>query len=116
MQYSGPFSNVLHDTTVQCSPLEINIFQPPQGQTCGEFAGPFLSTGFGALYNPKATANCQYCRYSTGDEYLKTLDISWNDRWRNFGFMWAYVCFNIGMIILITFIPRFLRQVRKRRP
>jgi ATP-binding cassette subfamily G (WHITE) protein 2 (SNQ2) len=71
--------------------------------------------GFGDLYNPQATSNCQYCRYSTGDEYLKTLDISWNDRWRNFGFMWAYVCFNVGMIVLVTYIPRAVRKMKKRR-
>ena len=112
---SGLFSNVLHDTTVRCNQVEVNIFQPPQGKTCGQFAGPFLSMGSGALYNPQDTANCQYCRYSTGDEYLKTLNINWKDRWRNFGFMWAYVCFNLGMIVLATYIPRGIRQIKKKR-
>jgi ABC-type multidrug transport system permease subunit len=106
-------SNVLHDTVVTCTPLETNIFQPPQGQTCGQFLGPFLKIGFGALYNPNATANCEYCRYSTGDQYLVTLDYNWGDRWRNFGLIWVYVFFNLGMLLLVMGVPRVLRQRRK---
>jgi ABC-type multidrug transport system permease subunit len=107
---SGLFSNVIHNTTVKCSSLEINVFQPPVGQSCGKFAGPFLSFGIGALYNPNATSNCKYCRFSTGDQYLKTLDFNWSHRWRNFGFMWAYILFNVGMLCFVTWIPRELRK------
>ena len=112
----GLFSNVIHDTTVVCSPLEINVFQPPAGNTCGQFAGPFLSFGIGALYNPNATSDCQYCRFSTGDEYLRTLDFDWSHRWRNIGFMWLYVLFNVGMMCFVTWLPRMLmgRAVRRR--
>jgi ABC-type multidrug transport system permease subunit len=111
----GLFSNVIHDTAVTCAPLEINIFQPPAGQTCGQFAGPFVSFGIGALYNPNATKNCEYCRFSTGDQYLKTLDMNWSHRWRNFGFLWVYVLFNIGMMCFVTWLPRQLRRRAARR-
>jgi ATP-binding cassette, subfamily G (WHITE), member 2, SNQ2 len=80
-------SNVIHNTTVTCNRLEINIFQPPLGKTCGQLAGPFLSFGIGALYNQNATANCEYCRFSTWDQYLKMLNFSWSHRWRILGFM-----------------------------
>jgi ABC-type multidrug transport system permease subunit len=29
-----------------------------------------------------------------GDQYLQTLDIRYNDRWRNFGIFLAYTAFN----------------------
>ncbi len=107
---SGLFSNVIHDTAVTCTSLETNIFQPPAGKTCSQFAGPFISFGIGALYNPNATSNCEYCRFSTGDQYLKTLDMNWSHRWRNFGLMWVYVLFNVGMLCFVTWIPRVLRK------
>jgi len=113
--HSGLLSNVLHDTVVTCTALETNIFQPPAGQTCGQFLGPFLKIGFGALYNPNATTNCEYCRYSTGDQYLATLDYNWGDRWRNFGLIWVYVFFNLGMLLLVAGIPRVLRKRRNGR-
>ncbi|KAE8443953.1 hypothetical protein EG329_001177 [Mollisiaceae sp. DMI_Dod_QoI] len=98
----GLFSNTIHLTTVHCTPSEINLFQPPPNTTCGTFTAPFLLYGSGALYNPSATKDCQYCRYSTGDQYLGTLDMRWGARWRNFAVMWAYVGFNLGGLLLVA--------------
>jgi ABC-type multidrug transport system permease subunit len=84
----GLFSNALHQTTVICTQPEINIFQPPTNTTCGAFIAPFLTYASGAVYNPKSMTDCEYCRYSTGDQYLGTLDMGWGARWRNFGVMW----------------------------
>ncbi|KUJ23287.1 uncharacterized protein LY89DRAFT_777066 [Mollisia scopiformis] len=111
----GLFSNILHLTTVTCSPSEINIFQPPANKTCGSFIAPFLTYGAGAIYNPSATKDCEYCRYGTGDEYLGTLDMSWGGRWRNFGVLWVYVVFNVGALLLVTGIPRWVRGWRGAR-
>lgn len=76
---------------------------------------PFLTYGPGALYNPSATKDCQYCRYSAGDQYLKLLDMSWNDKWRNFGLMWVYCVFNVGAMVVVVGGPRVLRTWRRRR-
>lgn len=110
----GLFSNELHQTTVTCSQAEINIFQPPTNATCGSFIAPFLSYASGAIYNPKATSDCEYCRYSTGDQYLGTLDMGWGSRWRNFGVMWVYVFFNVGILLLVTGLPRLLKGRKQR--
>jgi ABC-type multidrug transport system permease subunit len=117
---SGLLSNVLHNVRVICSPTEINIFQPPSNTTCSSFLDPFLAYAPGALYNPTATENCEYCRYGTGDEYLKTLAVGWSGRWRDFGVLWAYVAFNVGLLLLLTGLPRWDKGIkgaaeRKRR-
>lgn len=39
------------------------------GQTCAEYAGPFLATAVGYLANGNATSNCGYCAMSNGGEY-----------------------------------------------
>ncbi|CAI4750917.1 ASG_G0047570.mRNA.1.CDS.1 [Saccharomyces cerevisiae] len=62
-------------------------FQPPVGQTCGEFTKPFFEFGTGYIANPDATADCAYCQYKVGDEYLARINASFSYLWRNFGFI-----------------------------
>ncbi|KAL7265866.1 ATP-binding cassette transporter snq2, partial [Rhizina undulata] len=60
---SGLMSKVIHDVPIICAPLEINILQPPANETCASYIAQFLdTTEMGKVYNPDATANCQYCR------------------------------------------------------
>ncbi|KAH8684346.1 putative ABC multidrug transporter [Tricladium varicosporioides] len=110
----GLFTTVLHNTTVTCTSRELNILQPPSAMSCGQFMTPFLSLGIGTIYNPNATSDCEFCRYKDGDQYLKGLSMSWDHRWRDFGFMWAYVAFNVGMILVVAWLPRWLRGEREK--
>lgn len=116
----GYVSNALHGTVVVCKPEEINVFQPPSGQTCLEYAGPFTRIG-GTILNPDATSDCQYCRFANGDQYLATRNMDFNDHWRNLGIMVAYVAFNTGVAFLFfylakvaTFDLRRLRFLRRK--
>jgi len=92
----GLVANSLSGTTVTCAQSELNIFNPPVGQTCESFAGTFVKFS-GTLLNPDATSACEYCRYSVGDQYLQTVNMSFDDHWRNFGFMCVYVVFNAAV-------------------
>lgn len=56
----------------------------------------------GYLNNPATTGECEYCQYSTGDQYTATLNVYWGHRWRNYGIFWAYVLFNIMIIFVFT--------------
>ncbi|SCU81027.1 LANO_0B01794g1_1 [Lachancea nothofagi CBS 11611] len=92
---------VLHDKPVICSSDEMSYLNPPAGQTCGEYMKDFLSTASGYIYNPDATENCGYCVFKVGDDYLSQIGASYSNIWRNFGFYWVYIIFNIfGMITL----------------
>ena len=90
----------MHDVPVQCTVAETNVFQPPQGQTCGEYAGAFANASMATLYNPDANQDCQFCQFAVADVYLGALNMSYDDRWRNFGFLIVYTAFNVAVFTL----------------
>lgn len=76
-------STELHELKIQCLPREYNIFDPPSGQTCVQWAGDFIAIAGGYLENPSATAQCLYCKYKTGDEFYTNLGVSFSTRGRD---------------------------------
>jgi ATP-binding cassette, subfamily G (WHITE), member 2, SNQ2 len=54
----------LHDRPVVCAPSELNHFNAPAGQTCGEYMNEFFTVGKGNGYIvDNATSACSYCAY-----------------------------------------------------
>lgn len=78
----GMLAACLDGAKVQCAPEETAVFNAPPGQTCQEYAGPFAEQAGGYLLNGDATSACQYCPYSSGNQYLETLNISADEKWR----------------------------------
>ncbi|KAK0614906.1 ABC-2 type transporter-domain-containing protein [Bombardia bombarda] len=67
----------LWDAEINCNDLEFAIFDPPNSTTCGEYLTAYMQ-GLGAssnLINPNATASCRVCQYSSGSDYLKTINL-----------------------------------------
>ena len=82
---------------VHCAKNELANFDPPSGQTCGEYLSRYLQGGApGQLYNPKATSQCEYCPLSSADQFLAGSNIHPSDGWRNFGIGFAYIIFNVS--------------------
>lgn len=79
----GMLAATLDGVPVQCAPSETARFDVPQNQTCQSYAGEFARTAGGYLLNPDATSDCQYCPYSSGNQYLTTLNINSDDKWRS---------------------------------
>ncbi|CAG8950647.1 hypothetical protein HYFRA_00002856 [Hymenoscyphus fraxineus] len=105
----GVLSATLPGTQIQCSPTEAAYFNPPPNQTCGTYARDFLTqVGQGYLINPEDTANCGYCQYRDGNEYMRTLNIEPSDKWRYFGIFLAF-CFTNWMLVYF-----FIYTVRVR--
>jgi ATP-binding cassette subfamily G (WHITE) protein 2 (PDR) len=102
----GIASTQLHGRAVECSSTETSIFNPPSGQTCGDYLADYLSVAPGQLQNPNATADCRYCSLSNGDQFLAGSNIYYTERWRNFGIVWAYVIFNIAGATLLYYVFR----------
>lgn len=96
----------LHDRQVTCQETEFSIFQPPAGQTCQEFAGAYIEAATGYLRNKDATSDCGYCKYTVGDEYLATIGIKYSYRWRNVGFMCAFLIFNVFAMLGLYYLFR----------
>ncbi|KAF2108995.1 ABC drug exporter AtrF [Lophiotrema nucula] len=102
----GVLAATLHNTPVQCESSETAQFNVPSGQTCASYAGSFLSSAPGYLLNPDATADCQYCPYSTGDDYLSTLNIKAGDKWRDFGIFLAFCISNWALVYFFIWSVR----------
>ena len=97
----------IHGRAVTCAANELAIFDPPVGQTCGAYLAPYLTTNPGGqLVNPSASAACQYCSLTTSDQFLASVAISWDTRWRNYGLGFAYIVFNICMAVLGYYVFR----------
>jgi len=97
---SGLLANEMHGLEVTCTPQEYNVFQPPSGRTCVQWAGQFIQRSGGYLLDPNATSGCQYCPYRVGDEYLVGLDLKFGNRYRDLGIFVAFICSNIAIIAL----------------
>ncbi|WLF81865.1 ATP-binding cassette transporter snq2 [Lodderomyces elongisporus] len=106
-------SSFLHGRTIRCSDKELAFFDPPSGQTCAEFAGDFLKRAGGYLQDPNATSNCGYCQFNNADQYLSTIGVKFSYRWRNVGFFFAYIFFNIIICMALYYLFRFSKFTNK---
>ncbi|WEW57603.1 GTPase-activating protein [Emydomyces testavorans] len=107
----------LHDRVVHCARNELAIFDPPAGTTCGQYLQKYLSLGApGALYNPSATQACEYCPLSSADQFLANSEISWSQRWRNFGIGWGYIAFNMVATVVLYYLFRVSKPAGKKSP
>jgi len=94
---------------VRCANNELSVFQPPPNTTCGQYMERYLQAAgaaAGSLYNPDATRNCAYCSLRVTDQFLAARDIKPDQRWRDFGIVWAYICFNIAAAVSLYYIFR----------
>ena len=102
----GVISATLKDIPVECSIDETARFDVPPGQTCLQYAGDFARTAGGYLLNPDATSDCQYCPFSSGNEYMSTLNIQPRDKWRYFGIFLAFVISNWFLVYFFIYSVR----------
>lgn len=73
--------------------------------SCGEYVANYLAEHTGYLTNPASTSTCDFCRASTGDDYLQTLNISYGDRWQSLGILAAYTVSNLVIAYALVFFP-----------
>lgn len=112
--FGATVSSVLHNVEAICKPEDLAVFDPPPGQTCGEYVQAFMSSNPGYLQSTTATSSCQYCPYSVGDDYSSTMDFFFTDRWRDFGVFLAFCLSNFVIVFLATWVGRVLiRRWRK---
>lgn len=102
----GVIAATLNNVPVECAVTETAQFNVPAGQTCQSYAGAFASSAGGYLLNPGATSDCQYCPYSTGNQYMATLNISADDKWRDFGIFLAFCISNWALVYFFIWSVR----------
>lgn len=91
---------------VQCADSETARFDAPPGQTCQAYAGGFAESAGGYLLNPDANADCMYCPYSVGNQYLSTLNIEASQKWRDFGIFLAFCISNWALVYFFIYTVR----------
>ena len=106
---------------INCAPVELVQLTPPSGQTCSQYMQPYINSNGGYLTNSDASSGCNYCQYRTTDEFLlNSFNISYSHHWRNFGFMWVFIAFNVSrlrlpaLLQMTNFNCRSLRSTRSR--
>jgi hypothetical protein len=84
---------------------ETAVFDPPPGQTCTQYAGAFAQSSGGYLLQPDATQNCMMCPYSEANSYLATINISPEDKWRDFGIFLVFTATNYMLVSSVLIFP-----------
>ena len=102
----GVLAATLNNIPVECAAKETAQFDTPPGQTCATYAADFLQQAPGYLLNPDATSGCMYCPYSSGNDYLSTLNIKASDKWRNFGIFFAFCISNWALVYFFVWSVR----------
>ncbi|RAH84335.1 hypothetical protein BO86DRAFT_240206 [Aspergillus japonicus CBS 114.51] len=111
--FEATVSTVLHDVQVQCASGDLAVFDIPHG-TCREYLGPYLESNPGYLLNPSATQACEFCPYSVGDEYARSLHFFFQDRGRDAGVFLAFCVTNFVLLFGVTWLTRVqMRRWRK---
>ena len=103
----GVMAATLRDIQVTCAPGETALFNPPPGQSCGQYASAFVTTaGQGYLTNPDATSNCGYCQYRNGVEFMRTLNVEPADKWKYCAIFAAFCVSNWALVYFFVYTVR----------
>ncbi|TAQ83852.1 hypothetical protein B7494_g7826 [Chlorociboria aeruginascens] len=100
----------LHNSPVVCKPSELNIFNSPAGQNCGEYMENFFKAGGAGYIVNNATSVCEYCAYKVGDQFYTGLSLDFSNRWRDLGIFAAFIASNLVFLFLGSRYLNFNRR------
>lgn len=103
---SGILSTALGGSAVVCSDIEVTTVQPPAGQSCGQYLGTYIELAQANLLNPNSTSDCQMCAFRSTDQFLTTINASYENRWRDYGIEFVYILFNIAAACFLYWLAR----------
>ncbi|KAF6831400.1 ABC multidrug transporter [Colletotrichum musicola] len=110
----GFLSVSLADAPVTCSPTELLDFTAPAGSTCGQYMEAYIRTNGGYLVDAGAT-DCRYCGTAETNAFLAGMNMTFGNRWRDFGFIWAFCVFNVLGAAALYWVMRVPKNDFKRR-
>ena len=103
---SSFLSAAIGEAPVQCATDELLTMEAPGSQTCEQYLSSYIDTAGGFITNASATGICQYCPVKDTTQFLETVGINFANRWRDFGFMWVYICVNIAAAVALYWLCR----------
>ncbi|KAI0142596.1 ABC-2 type transporter [Hypoxylon sp. NC0597] len=96
-------ATAIHDQPVECKSSEYARFSPPPGQDCETYVGNYTLQA-GGYVQTGADGLCEFCQYRTGDEYGRQFSVYYDNIWRDFGIMCAFIAFNYAIVYLSTYL------------
>ncbi|KAL2198143.1 ABC-2 type transporter-domain-containing protein [Corynascus similis CBS 632.67] len=103
---SAMLSTAVANTEVQCAANEFLKFAPLDGMTCGEYMKGWMDQFGGYLEDENNTTQCSFCTIGKTNTFLMSVNADYNDRWRNFGILFAYIVFNIFAALALYWLVR----------
>jgi ABC-type multidrug transport system permease subunit len=100
------------NTKVICASNEYLRFEPPNGQTCGQYMDTYINNFGGYLEDTNTTGTCSFCTVADTNAFLANINVSYSHRWRNFGIVWAYVVFNVAAALFLYWLVRVPKGTR----
>ncbi|KAJ7637098.1 ABC-2 type transporter-domain-containing protein [Roridomyces roridus] len=98
----GMLATGVANVNVTCSDIELLTIDP-------------VSVAGGSLLNPNATSACQFCTVADTNTFLANINISYSERWRNFGIMWVYIGFNAFAACLLYYYGRVPKDKKTKQ-
>ncbi|KAI8330865.1 ABC-2 type transporter-domain-containing protein [Chlamydoabsidia padenii] len=103
----GLVVNVMDGVEVKCNGDNWTKVNAPSNQSCGQYFDAFFKNGgLGYLEDPNAMGSCNYCQYTTGNDFFENIGWDFGNRWRNMGILCAYWVFNIMAFSTFVFLFR----------
>jgi ABC-type multidrug transport system permease subunit len=112
----GLLSTALANTNVTCAANEYLTFESPANQTCGEYMQSYMDAAGGYVLNSDASSSagelCQFCPMALTNDFLTSINVSFANRWRNFGLLWVFIVFNLSAAIFFYWAFRVPKKKR----
>lgn len=110
----GLLGTNLGNAPMYCADNELIRFTAPEGSTCAEYTAPFLSEAGGYIVDSNAT-ECEYCPVTETSQFLASASVSYEHRWRDFGFLVVFSVFEICVALLVYWLARVPRAKKEKK-
>lgn len=110
-------STGLANTAVVCADIEYLHFDPPAGETCQTYMTAYIDTigGYLAPQTANSTSNCSFCPISETNAFLAGVSSFYDQRWQDFGYLWAFITFNIFAAVFFYWLIRVPKKAKETK-
>lgn len=108
------FGIILVNVFIVCLCEEIVYFVLLNSSICDEYMLGYMSVVGGYFVGNigESMNECGYCVMDSINMFFVLLNVSFDNWWRDFGFFWVYVVFNIFVVIGFYWFVRVLKKSR----
>ncbi|KAF2746451.1 multidrug resistance protein CDR1 [Sporormia fimetaria CBS 119925] len=105
------------DAPAACANNEIQRFAAPQGVTCGDYLADYIQSAGGYVLDSEAVGGrqeCGYCAMDNTNQYLRSVSVEFENRWRDFGLIWVYIVVNIVGAMVLYWLCRVPKGKKRK--